>query len=426
MTISQAAKAGSPLRGAPGLALPAKKLMARKLMVPMLLVLALPALAGCASAARTSFTPREQAIAQLPGFPGVRVWGDGSIDEFARQGLGPSPGKANSLTYLALSGGGSGGAFGAGVLAGWTASGKRPHFDLVSGVSTGALIAPFAFLGPAYDETLRYIYTSGITSTLYQMKWLPSGLLGSGLLEAEPLRRMVEQYATDELLAAVAAEHKKGRRLIVVTTNMDAQRPVVWDMGRIASSGQPGALKLFQDVLVASASIPAAFPPVLIDVQAGSQAFQELHSDGATASQVFTIPDSVLISARPFAARPGSANPGSTPPGKLPRMGKATLYVIINNALIPEFEVVPNSTFSVGSRALSTMIKAQTRSAINATYGFARRVGIGFHLAAINKAIPYSPTDAFNKDYMQTVFKLGYEESLSGKIWKSAPVFDGS
>jgi hypothetical protein len=341
MTVSQAANAGSPQRAAPG-----PVLMTQKLMTLMLMALMLPALAGCASAARTSFTMREQAIAQVPGFPGVRVWGDGSIDDFARQGLGPSPGKANSRTYLALSGGGSGGAFGAGVLAGWTASGKRPRFDLVSGVSTGALIAPFAFLGPAYDETLSYIYTSGITSTLYQMKWLPSGLLGSGLLEAEPLRRMVEQYATGELLAAVAAEHKKGRRLIVVTTNMDAQRPVVWDMGRIASNGQLGALKLFQDVLVASASIPAAFPPVLIDVQAGSQAFQELHSDGATANQVFTIPDSVLLSAIS---------------GRLPRVDKAALYVIINNALIPEFEVVPNSTFSVGSRALSTMIKADAQ-----------------------------------------------------------------
>ncbi|POR45566.1 patatin-like phospholipase family protein [Bosea psychrotolerans] len=373
--------------------------------------LAFLALAGCASAPRTPFTLQEQAIAQVPGFPDVRVWGDGSLADFARQRLGPSPRKTSSLTYLALSGGGSGGAFGAGVLAGWTASGKRPRFDLVSGVSTGALIAPFAFLGPGYDETLIHIYTSGITSKLYQMKWLPSGLLGSGLLEAGPLRRMVEQYATRELLTAVAAEHRKGRRLIVVTTNMDAQRPVVWDMGRIASSGQPGALKLFQDVLVASASIPAAFPPVLLDVQAGSGSFQELHSDGATANQVFTIPDSVLLSPRP---------------GRLPGLGKADLYVIINNALIPEFDVVSNSTFSVGSRALSTMIKAQTRSAINATYGFSKRAGIRFHLAAIDKAVPYNPTDAFNQDYMQTIFKLGYEESLSGKLWKSTPPFGGS
>jgi hypothetical protein len=371
--------------------------------------LAFLALAGCASVPRTPFSAKDQALAQVPGFSKIRVWGDGTFEDFERQGLGPPKQARASLQYLALSGGGSGGAFGAGVLAGWTASGKRPRFDLVSGVSTGALTAPFAFLGSAYDETLTYIYTSGITSKLFQMKWLPSGLFGSGLLEPEPLRKLVEQYATSELLAAIAAEHDKGRRLIVITTNMDAQRPVVWDMGRIAGSGNPGALKLFQDVLVASASIPAALPPVLIDVRSESQAFQEMHSDGATATQVFTIPDGVLAS-------PSTRG--------LPRTDRADLYVIINNAMIPEFEVVPNSTFAVGGRGLATMMKSQTRSAINATYGFAKSMGIRFHLAAIDKIVPYDPSDAFNKDYMQTLFKLGYEQSVSGRLWRSAPTFD--
>jgi hypothetical protein len=367
------------------------------------------ALAACASTPRIPFTVEEQAIAEVPGFPNVRIWGDGTFAEAERKNLGPRPAKGKSLQILAISGGGSAGAFGAGVLAGWTALGTRPQFDVVSGVSTGALTAPFAFLGPAYDKELVHLYTSGVTSNIFRMKFLPAGLLGTSLFEVGAFRQLVEQYATEDMLRAVAAEHRKGRRLIVVTTNMDAQRPVVWNMGLIAASGRPDALKLFQDVLIASASIPAILPPVLIDVTAEGKSFQELHADGATATQVFTIPEGILAAASPKL---------------LPHIGKAELWVVVNNTLAPEFKLTPEGTLSVGGRGLATMLKAQLRSGIIASYGFTKQAGIQFRLANIDRQVPYDPADAFNTDYMRTLFKLGYDRTTAGTLWKDKPVLD--
>ena len=210
------------------------------------IILILPA---CTALPRAEFTAREQQIAEVPGFKGVRTWADSTLEDFKRNGVALLSTDSHSVRYLALSSGGSGGAFGAGVLVGWTASGSRPVFDLVSGVSTGALIAPFAFLGSEYDRTLAEIYASDVAGDVVQMQFLPAGLFGSGILQPEPLRRLVEKYADERLLVAIAGEHRKGRRLLVVTTNMDAQRAVVWDMGKIAASGRFEALKLFRDIL---------------------------------------------------------------------------------------------------------------------------------------------------------------------------------
>ena len=369
------------------------------------IILLLPA---CAALQRAEFTAREQEIAEVPGFKGIRNWADSTLEDFKRNGVTLPTTDSRSVRYLALSSGGSGGAFGAGVLVGWTASGSRPVFDLVSGVSTGALIAPFAFLGSEYDRMLAELYTSDVAGDIVQMQFLPAGLLGSGILQPEPLRRLVEKYADEKLLVAVAGEHRKGRRLLVVTTNMDAQRAVVWDMGKIAASGQFEALKLFRDILVASASIPAVFPPVLIDVQAEGKHFQEMHADGGPSIQVFTIPEGLLSTASSRL---------------LPKGTRADLYVVINNALFPEFKLTSNSTFAIGDRGLDTMIKAQTRASLAATYAFAKRAGIGFHVASIDRSVSYNALDPFNAAYVNTLFKLGYEEALSGQVWKSAPVF---
>ena len=200
------------------------------------------------------------------------------------------PIRSGRITYLALSGGGSGGAFGAGILTGWTTAGTRPTFDVVSGVSTGALIAPFAFLGSSYDPTLAELYTSGIAETLVRPRPI-IGLLGAALSDPAPLRRLVERYVTDDMLRKIAAEHSKGRRLFVVTTNLDAQRTVIWDMGAIAAHGHEQALVLFRNVLIASASIPAVFPPVMIEVTMNGKRFQEMHSDGGATTQLFTAPE---------------------------------------------------------------------------------------------------------------------------------------
>jgi len=365
-------------------------------------------LAACTAVPRTEFTAQEQKIAQVSGFIGIRSWGDGTFKDFKRDGVTPPSTDSPSSQYLALSGGGAGGAFGAGVLLGWTASGARPVFDLVSGVSTGALIAPFAFLGSRYDFALRDIYTGDVAGNLLQMRFIPAGLLGSGILQPEPLQRLVEQYADEKLLAAIAREYSKGRRLLVITTNMDAQRSVVWDMGKIAASGRPEALKLFRNILIAAVSVPAVLPPVLIDVEAEGRHFQEMHADGGTSTQVFTVPEGLLAAANSLG---------------IPQRKEAELYIVINNALIPEFEVTSNNTFVVGDRGLETMIKSQTRSMLDATYAFSKRARIGFHVASIDRSIPYRALDPFNVDYMRALFKLGYDQALSGQVWKGAPTF---
>src|SRR5207253_3942476 len=205
-----------------------------------------------------------QAEAVIPGIPGARLWADNPAIATGRRSV-VSRTRVQQPIVLALSGGGADGAFGAGLLTGWSASGTRPQFTFVTGASAGALIAPFAFLGPSYDDTLRSVFASGEMANLLQTDSL-GALFGTSVFKTAPLRDLIARYADDNMLAAIAREYQAGRRLYVVTTNLDAQRTAVWDMGRIASSGQPNALELFRNVLTASASIPGVFSPVLIDV----------------------------------------------------------------------------------------------------------------------------------------------------------------
>jgi hypothetical protein len=298
-------------------------------------------LGACGSTPRVSYSASEAAAAILPGLdPNVRAYADASEKTFTEMSARPEN-KRVPFAYLALSGGGGDGAFGAGLLNGWTESGKRPEFSLVSGVSTGALIAPFAFVGPEYDAYLKDIYTSGVASTLVQSPSFANVLFGSGLFGDGRLRDLVRRYVTPDLLAAVAAQHAKGRRLLVVTTNLDAQRAVIWNMGAIATSGGPAALNLFTDVLTASASIPAVFPPQLIDVQAAERTFQEMHVDGSVVTPVFTLPQSFLL-------RDGRFKAGA----------KSDIYVIINGRLEPEFDLAQNNTLSIVERAFTTASRA--------------------------------------------------------------------
>ena len=348
--------------------------------------------------------------ASIAGFEDIRVYADssGSLPQ-SRVWLPAAAHK--EINYLVLSGGGAGGAFSVGVLTAWTDKGQRPKFDMVSGVSTGALIAPYAFLGPAYDEALVELYTSGIAQELVDMKFLPKGLLGPSLLKQEPLRKMVEQYLTQDILAEIAAEHRKGRRLLVLTSNLDSQRAVIWNMGAIADSKRPDALKLFQDIIIASASIPGLYPAVLIQAKSGGRSFEEMHSDGGSASQILTIPEGWMASSDKV---------------KWPEGASLNLYIIVNNALMPEFSTTRNNTFTVMARANSTLIKSQTRSALVATYVYAQKNGIRFRVASIDKQVPYTMIDPFNTGYMRAVYNLGYTEMSNGTLWKDRPSFSGT
>lgn len=372
----------------------------------LMLIILLPALNSCAGVPRNALKETDQNAAQVENFSGIRFWGDGPSDELGSTGPGFQPPiHSGRTTYLALSGGGSGGAFGAGFLTGWTEAGTRPEFDVVSGVSTGALIAPFAFLGSSYDVALAELYTSGIATTLVRPRPI-SALLGTAVSDDSALRQLVEHYATEDMLHEIAAEHSKGRRLFVATTNLDAQRTVIWDLGAVAASGNDQALALFRHVLIASASIPVMFPPVMINVTVNDKRFQEMHADGGATTQLFTAPEFFL------------ASTNITPPI---RPETVDLYIILNNTLEPEFEAVKRSTLAIAGRAYSTLVKTHARSAVNATYTLTQRTGINFNLAYLEEVIPYAIDDPFNTQYMRRLFTIGRDKALSAHGWRKSP-----
>ena len=366
-------------------------------------------LAACGTVARAPYTAEQASLAVVPGIPGARVFADASVETIAELAANPQR-RTSGFTYLALSGGGGDGAYGAGILNGWTASGTRPEFTLVSGISTGALIAPFAFLGSGYDSYLTDFYTSGVAETLVRAPNIANALFGSGLFGDGRLRDLVSRYVTADLLAAVAVEHAKGRRLLVVTTNLDTQRAVIWNMGAIAASGQPNAPDLFRDVLAASASIPAVFPPQFIGMAAGPTQFQEMHVDGSVVTPVFTLPQTLLLR-----------------DGKLRTGGKATIYVVINGRLEPDFEVTSDNTLAIVGRSFTTASRARTRAALAATYALARTSGIGFNLTYVDKTGPKAgAAQGFATAYMRELYQDGFDKARTGMFWEhtvpAAPV----
>jgi Patatin-like phospholipase len=365
-------------------------------------------LSGCTQTLDRALDAKEAEAASIVGYGEIRTYLDARLDEAPRDVVNWAPqAKEDGLDALMISGGGAGGAFSVGVLSAWSAAKSRPQFDVVTGVSTGALIAPFAFLGSAYDDTLVNLYTSGVAEDLVRSK-RASGLFGPSLLRADPLRRMIERFITPTALQQVAAEHRKGRRLLVLTTNLDTQRAVVWNMGAIANSGRPDALALFQDILVASSSIPGVYPAVMIKAESRGRHFEEMHSDGGSASQVLMLPQALLTSSTSLVTT---------------KRQSVNFYVIVNNALMPEYATTPDKTLSVIARAYSIFVKSQTQSALTALYNYSKLTGARFHLASIDAQVPYSMLDPFNTNYMRAVYNLGYAEVVAGTLWRDSPVF---
>lgn len=362
-------------------------------------VLCIALLSACATTERISFTAEEQAEAVVPGFADARMWADdpGIASRYA--GI-----NTRQPTMLALSGGGADGAFGAGFLAGWSARGTRPHFSVVTGASAGALIAPFAFLGSSHDEVLRTVFASGEMENFLQFRGV-SGLFGTGLFNAGPLRQLIARHVDANILQAVAQEYHKGRRLFIVTTNLDAQRTAIWDMGRIAASGEPGALELFRMVMEASASIPGVFSPVLIEAEAQGRRFAEMHVDGGITSNMLVVPEAILLARKPILG---------------PNV-KPTVYAILNGKLGPNFEVVKPTTLRISIRAFMTSVRSNTRNTMLASYEFIKRRGWNLYLAAIDDSFPDPENPGFDTAYMRSLFEYGYERGRSGQMWQRSP-----
>ena len=319
------------------------------------------------------------------------------------------------FSVLALSGGGSYGAFTAGVLNGWTASGQRPQFDIVSGVSTGALIATFAFLGPRYDPLLCNFYTTTTTDEIYRNRCKPAALLSDSFVSSEPLERKIEASISPQVFSEVALAHAEGRRLYIGTTNIDTGRLVIWDMGAIASSGKPDSLELFRKIILASASPPGFFPPVPIDVTLNGRTYTEMHVDGGTTAQVF------------FRSSMLPVDPSQYSRGRRPLAGSC-VYIIVAGKAFPDPHCVQASTLKIAGSSLSALTYAQTRNDLVRIYTLSLLTGMDFRLAEIPQNWPvHQDSMEFDPALMKSLYTRGYQSALAGQIWADVPpVLDAS
>jgi hypothetical protein len=326
---------------------------------------------------RPDFTAEDQAAAVIPGIPDARFAADSEKDFLAALPTTPGP-------WLALSTGGGDGAFGAGLLNGWSETGKRPEFSVVTGVSTGSLMAPYAFIGSAQDAGLKRAYTEYNAGDIFEDTKTPESLV-----DTWPLKRLIAKEVTPELLAQVAEAHKRGRRLFIATTNLDAQRGVIWNMGAIAAKGDEAALKLFRDILQASTAIPGLFPPALIDVEANGKKTQEMHVDGGLSAQVFVAPESML-------------NTSSTT--KLPA---TELYLVANNRLNTEFQLTERSLIFVLGHSIAVGVQSMLRINIDRAFAAAKRSGIPFYLSYPSLSSDQQGKGAFDTEFMKGLFEAG-------------------
>lgn len=376
-------------------------------------------LASCAATIpRNGITDAKVAAeAEIPGMYGVRFWADdvpkNPIAEIKRRTAHMPPIARSAkridgrpvIETLALSGGGSDGAFGAGVLAGWTARGDRPEFEVVTGVSAGAIIAPFAFLGPSEDEKLHVIWTQYKQNEVITTQLLPALFGGPALADTTPLADLIAHYVDREFLDRIAAQYRRGRILMVLTTNLDAQRPVVWNMGEIALSKSPRAIELFRKVILASAAIPAAFPPVKIEVEANGNYYDELHVDGGTTREVFVLPAEAPLKAFDVL---------------YPKPPIRKFFIIKNGKATPEQEVVKPTTLQIASRAISTLIKSQNEGELYHIYRIALDAGADFNFMSVPASFNYKTNQIYDPKYQAALYAEGVREGRKS-IWLKAP-----
>jgi hypothetical protein len=365
------------------------------------IALAALSLAACGSLSRPAFQASDLAGPPPKGLADIRF--NASDKDAAIQFGDPARKRAQAqrtFDVLALSGGGSNGAYGAGVLVGWTQRGERPEFDIVTGVSTGALTAPFAFLGPSWDARLTQAYTGKEAGRILAPRGL-GVLFHPSFYSSAALRQLVDTYVTDDMFQAIVAEHKRGRRLLIATTNLDTEETVIWDMGAIASRGDEESKDLFKRVLVASASIPGVFPPALIPIEGHGRELSEMHVDGGVTIPFFVAPESLML----WTAAKNSVRPGR-------------IYVIVNGKVDGAFGFTKGGALSIVGRSWDAMSKALMRTHLAASYGFAKRNGGQLFYSAIPDS---ADVDASGLDFTaanrEALFKLGRERAEAGWAW---------
>jgi predicted patatin/cPLA2 family phospholipase len=313
------------------------------------------------------------------------------------------------INYLSISGGGSRGAFGAGLLNGWSKHGNRPEFNMVTGISTGALMAPFAFLGPAYDAPLKELYTNITAQNIYKKRNYTAILLSDGLSDTKPLYELIARQITPELLRKVAYEYQvRHRWLLIGTTNLDTGQPIIWNMGKIASYDTAEALMLFRQVMLASASLPGFFSPVMLNVVFDGQHYQEMHVDGGVSRQVFIYPASLFHETGAY---------------KLLEGRKREAYFIRNDILEAEkYQTVERQTLAIANQALTQFAHSHGDGDILMAYLTARQDGFGFNMAfATDDFVHSTPDQRFDRDYMVALFNYAEGLAEKGYPWSKVP-----
>lgn len=380
--------------------------------------LGLAVLAACSHPDRGPSVPRTDTVRALPlGIPNARFYPDGDIslmmEEGTRalarevaalraEGKTPTPANLPPVHYLAVSGGGDNGAYGAGLLNGWSDTGTRPVFKMVTGVSTGALIAPFAFLGPSYDAALREVYTTMTAERVYRARGISAALFDDAMADTSPLADIIAKYADEKMFAAIAREYADGRLLLIGTTDLDAQRPVIWNVGALAASGKPEALQLFRKILRASAAIPGLFQPVMVDVELDGKPYQEMHVDGGAIAQLFLYPPSLEA-------------------GRMLKR-KRYAYIIRNARLDPDYAMAERRTITIAGRAIATMLAASGHNDVLRTYFVSQRDGVDYNLAYIGTDfVAPEKKGEFDQAYMQALYDYGYRQAKAGREWHKLP-----
>jgi hypothetical protein len=386
------------------------------------------ALAGCGTALTRTPVPADQVTHANPmGLPGLRAWGDiieeSEVQNFAdrqtriieaRFGAEIRAGRVPTLHFLAISGGGPDGAFGAGVLKAWSAAGTRPEFFGVAGISTGSILAPFAFLGSDYDATIEEIYTTLKSDDVISSTIVSGIISGASLFDTSGLAAKIAHYVTPELLAKIAAEYRKGRFLLVGTTNLDAGRPVIWNMTAIAAAlpTHPEALQLFRDVIRASAAIPIAFPPQMIRVQTpDGKVFDEMHVDGGATSQVTLVQPQLPVAAMTRRA--------------LGRNVDRRLWILVNNKVLSEYAPVRPRVGPIDAAAVSSLIRGSGVGDVYKLYIIAQRDDVRFNAAWIPRQTPCTSADGemFDPAYMRCLFNFAGTLVRAGTLWSTLPPY---
>ena len=389
--------------------------IASQSIIPLALVVSLMGCNSIPKRYREAPVPEELVNkVTIPGIPDARSWGDqtppyiqeildSSKEEIEKKYAGIINQKH---TELAISGGGANGAYGSGILVGWTARGDRPKFTVVSGISTGSIIAPFAFMGSEYDSVLIDLYTQKSTKEVLTERKILNALRRDAFTGTGPLRKLLLGYLGDKEIKLIATEYRKGRRLLLGTVNLDMMRPVVWDIGAIAASENPRARELIVDIILASSAVPVAMPPVFFDVEANGKTYQEIHVDGGLFSQIMTYPISIHW---------------DEIEKKLNPKGSVELYIIRNAKITPEWKVVQPKIIDLAGRSVASVLRAQGLGDIKQLYLSAKSYGIKTYLSFIPQDFKEKPLEPFDKKYMKDLFDVGYNSVIKGDSWMTEP-----